>query len=154
MTLCFALKPGDIFQSYREITDDTALLCDGGTYDKADYPFLSGVLDGKTGSTATTFDVPDLKGRSPVGVGQGSGLTNRALNASGGEETHKLTVSEMPSHRHQTLPLTFALAQLGAGSPTYTTIGSTSPTSYTGGDGSHNNMQPWRGVYFYIVTGN
>ena len=43
---------------------------------------------------------PDLRGRFVLGAGTGSGLSARALNDQGGEERHKLTVDEMPSHAH------------------------------------------------------
>jgi len=43
---------------------------------------------------------PDLSGRFIVGAGQGNGLSNYAVGATGGEERHTLTIQEMPSHRH------------------------------------------------------
>lgn len=54
-------------------------LCDGGTY-----------YGTKT---------PDLSGRFVLGMGQ-SPTTNRVLKATGGSETHTLTLAEMPSHTH------------------------------------------------------
>ena len=39
-----------------------------------------------------------LAGRTIIGAGQGSGLTNRVIGSSGGEETHILTIDEMPRH--------------------------------------------------------
>ena len=48
----------------------------------------------------TTFYVPDLRGRSPVGAGAGTGLTTRALGATGGAETHQLVTGEIPAHNH------------------------------------------------------
>ena len=43
---------------------------------------------------------PDLRGRFVLGQGAGSGLTARTINEIGGEETHLLTSSEIPSHTH------------------------------------------------------
>jgi microcystin-dependent protein len=40
------------------------------------------------GDGSTTFGSPDLRSRSPVGVGQGAGLTNRVLGAYPGSESH------------------------------------------------------------------
>src|SRR6185437_10587695 len=56
------------------------------------------------GDGSTTFNLPDLQGRVPVGAGAGSGLTNRVLAAKGGEENHTLSVAEMPSHGHTATP--------------------------------------------------
>jgi microcystin-dependent protein len=46
-------------------------------------------------------NTPDLRGRFILGSGQGNGLTNRVIWQSGGEENHKLSVAEMPSHTHK-----------------------------------------------------
>ena len=43
---------------------------------------------------------PDLRGRFILGLGQGEGLTDRTINKTGGEETHTLSIKEMPSHNH------------------------------------------------------
>lgn len=52
------------------------------------------------GSTVNGRQTPDLRGRFVVGTGQGSGLTSRTLNQTGGEENHTLSYNEMPSHSH------------------------------------------------------
>lgn len=54
------------------------------------------------GDGRTTFALPDLRGRVPVGEGQGPGLTNRTLGSRGGEEQHQLTTNELPVHTHTT----------------------------------------------------
>lgn len=56
------------------------------------------------GDGRTTFGLPDLRGRAPLhsGSSNGPGLTTRPLGQRGGEETHSLTVQEMPSHNHPT----------------------------------------------------
>ena len=45
-------------------------------------------------------DTPDLRGRFILGAGQGNGLSPRLAGQVGGEEKHKLSVEEMPSHTH------------------------------------------------------
>ena len=52
------------------------------------------------GDGSTTFNLPDTRGRSPMGSGQGSGLTNRTLGSKLGEESHALTLAENGSHTH------------------------------------------------------
>jgi microcystin-dependent protein len=79
------------------------LLLDGTAIDKTVYAPLF-ALFGSTyntgGETASQFRLPDFRGRSPIGAGQGSGLTNRLLGARFGTETHTIAIAELPSHNH------------------------------------------------------
>jgi microcystin-dependent protein len=61
---------------------------------------LVGTLYGGNGTT--TFNLPDLRSRVPVGAGMGpgNGLTNYNNGAMGGLETVNLSVAQMPSHSH------------------------------------------------------
>ncbi|MCA9068980.1 MAG: tail fiber protein, partial [Planctomycetaceae bacterium] len=52
------------------------------------------------GDGRTTFGLPDLRGRVPIGTGQGPGLQNYNLGQKGGVETVTLTESNLPSHTH------------------------------------------------------
>ena len=52
------------------------------------------------GNGQTTFALPDLRGRMPVGVGQGPGLSNIDLGQVSGTETATLTKDQMPAHGH------------------------------------------------------
>jgi microcystin-dependent protein len=52
------------------------------------------------GNGTTTFALPDLRGRVPVGFGQGPGLSNRVIGEQFGTETVTLTTSQMPAHSH------------------------------------------------------
>src|SRR6478672_10112699 len=52
------------------------------------------------GNGQTTFALPDLRGRVPVGTGQGPGLSNYDLGQVSGSESVTLTVSQMPAHNH------------------------------------------------------
>jgi len=64
-----------------------------------DAPFtLIGTTYGGDGQT--TFALPDLRGRIPIHVGQGAGLSNRVLAESAGVESVTLTTQQIPSHAH------------------------------------------------------
>ena len=78
------------------------LLCDGSSKLVADYPALYAVIGVTYGGVlGTSFNLPDMRGRAPIGVGTGSGLTARTLAATGGVETHLLTGAESGIQTHQ-----------------------------------------------------
>lgn len=52
------------------------------------------------GDGRTTFAVPDLRGRAPIHLGSGPGLTPRRRGDMGGAETVALSSSQMPAHNH------------------------------------------------------
>ena len=52
------------------------------------------------GNGQTTFALPDLRGRVPVGVGNAPGLGTFNLGEKAGTQSHTLTVNEMPQHNH------------------------------------------------------
>lgn len=52
------------------------------------------------GDGRTTFALPDLRGRAPIGQGNGAGLSDYRLGQRGGVETVTLTQNELPSHTH------------------------------------------------------
>ena len=52
------------------------------------------------GDCRTTFALPDLRGRAPIGQGTGPGLTPRVMSQRSGQEYVTLTQLEMPIHTH------------------------------------------------------
>ncbi|MES2337511.1 MAG: tail fiber protein [Pseudomonadota bacterium] len=52
------------------------------------------------GNGTTTFALPNLQGRVPLGVGQGDGLPAYNWGQIGGTEFHSLSTNEMPQHLH------------------------------------------------------
>jgi microcystin-dependent protein len=59
---------------------------------------LLGVAYGGDGQT--TFGLPDLRGRLPVCVGQGPGLSDYDIGQQAGTESVTLTTAQMPMHNH------------------------------------------------------
>jgi len=52
------------------------------------------------GDGRTTFALPDLRGRTPLGSGQGPGLEQYEQGTTGGAETVTLQQNQMPAHSH------------------------------------------------------
>ncbi|MDQ6477210.1 tail fiber protein [Dyadobacter sp. LHD-138] len=52
------------------------------------------------GDGQTTFRLPDLRGRTPLGAGNGPGLSPYELGQSSGAESVTITLNEMPAHNH------------------------------------------------------
>jgi len=52
------------------------------------------------GNGTNNFQLPDLRGRAPIGQGQGPGLSNYVLGQASGTETVALNISNLPSHSH------------------------------------------------------
>lgn len=80
--------------------------------------------------------------------------SKHAAGTTGGEETHKLTVNEMPEHAHEcvgaTNPSSANFNYIALGSP-YTGTRTVS-VNKTGGDQPHNNMPPYLAVYIWKRT--
>lgn len=76
------------------------------------------------------------------------------IKKTGGEKTHTLTIEEMPSHKHIENYVGVGWKQDGA-SGTYCVSSALDPyreTGNTGGDKSHNNIQPYMVVYIWVRT--
>lgn len=65
---------------------DWVLACDGGSYQRVDYPTLYAVIDDSFKTGPDSFVVPDLRSRQVVGAGQGSGLDEYEVGDIGGTE--------------------------------------------------------------------
>src|SRR5260370_42412322 len=90
------------------------MVFDGRAVSRSTYSTLFGVISTTfgVGDGSTTFNVPDLRGRvvagkDNMGGSAASRLTSTTmspdgitLGATGGEQTHTLVTSEMPSHTH------------------------------------------------------
>jgi microcystin-dependent protein len=142
------------------------MFCDGRTLpisrNQALYSLL-GTMYGGDGQT--TFKLPDLRGRVPVGVGQGLGLTVRRLAETGGKETEQLTAQHLPPHAHPVR----AGAAASSATPTGMAYANAEPAdAYTqqvpnvafaqdtiteaGADQPHENVQPCLALNYIICV--
>lgn len=127
------------------------------------------------GDGKSNFALPDLQGRTPLGPGQGPGLSLYSLGESGGSETVTLASNEMPAHQHfargtntngtQGSPanappnngVVWGNTEEGNARLAYDdTAAPTVPMSsaamgVSGGDQPHNNRQPYLGLTFIIA---
>lgn len=152
------------------------LACDGGSYLADDYPELFTAIGTTYGGSGGSFNVPNLLDRVPVG--SGSSFSPAAF---GGEQTVTLDTSTMPSHSHGSdnptvidpshshvegtalptaitigagVPAPAAIPSVGSTAPAFTGISVLAGAIHsTGGDGAHNNMQPYLAVPFVIYAG-
>lgn len=127
------------------------MLCEGQELSRIEYDILFSAI-GTTygvGDGSTTFNLPNLKGRVITGIDSNDEDFD-TLGETGGEKTHTLTISEMPSHTHK--------QKLGGGITTTNIVAgegiigraNTSEVTSTGGDQPHNNLQPYI-VLNYII---
>ena len=78
---------------------------------------LLGVTHGGNGTT--TFQLPDMRGRTMLGAGSGNGL-DLALGSVEGTAKHALQITELPAHIHQMQAVdALATANVGTGGTTY-----------------------------------
>lgn len=118
------------------------------------------------GDGRTTFQLPDLRGRTAVGMGRGAGLSDRRLGQRSGQETHQLSQLEMPQHIHPTTlrgseedavstdPATGVLAAgalYHAGAPDVNFPANAITAGNAGGSQAHNNMQPYLVLNYEIA---
>lgn len=160
------------------------LICDGTAVSRDTYSALFNII-GTTygaGDGSTTFNLPDLQGRVPIGVSSG-----HALGTTGGAETVTLGTSQIPAHTHGSKSLSGAFAirkygndynmvpgvsgtctsssssSTGQGYSVDTTnsqynlqriqIDATHTHDSVGGGGAHNNMQPFITINYIISAG-
>lgn len=168
-----AVSPNPVgsLQAYAGASAPTGwLLCDGTSYSTSVYPELFNVLGYTYGGSAGNFNVPDLRGRMPIGAGNDGTAANNATRTRGDKggdtrmPTHNHGVTD-PGHYHGGISYggsgggppnnTASWTVGGASSGANSTFGNTGQTT-TGvsvnnaGAGSADNMPPFL-VTNYII---
>lgn len=143
-------------------------VCDGSLVSVQTYQVLFSLLGTIYGGDGvTTFGLPNLQGKLPIGQGTGAGLTQRVIGQTGGASEVTLTEAEMSAHSH-TLTATSANATqvdptnavLGIPAITFYEKGAAGPTKIknlsplavdnTGGTAPHNNLMPYMALNYII----
>ena len=157
------------------------LICNGQAVSRTKYSRLFDVIGTAygAGDGSTTFNLPNLQGRVPIGVS-----SSHALASTGGAETHTLTTAQIPAHTHGsksltgTINLRYGSVTGGAGgiigstettwsgshaivstttqsNPKYNHIDITATHEHTsvGSGSAHNNMQPYLTINYIIYVG-
>lgn len=135
-------------------------MCNGQSVPVNQNQALYAVIGNAYGGNSAAFNLPDLRGRIPVGSGTATTGTQYAVGSTGGSETVTLQIQELPAHSHAVkanqLPGTSDSPQNAffAGS-TIDLYANTAPNgtlrsaaiSSEGGNVAHDNMMP-----FYTLT--
>jgi microcystin-dependent protein len=146
------------------------LLCDGTSYATATYPDLFAAIGYQFGGAGANFNVPNLKGRVPVGI-DAAQTEFDTRGETGGAKTHALSTAELAVHSHGvTDPGHAHDIDVGGdvadpnGNPqgyansAYTKANSakTKVTGVTvnnaGSGNAHNNLQPYIALHYIIKT--
>ncbi len=141
---------GAVFMYASNSIPSNWLLCNGQEINREEYSNLFniiGTIYGE-GDGETTFNLPNLKGRVPIGKDDND-YDFDILGKTGGEKEHTLTINEMPNHNHK---IGVDNNTFGAGSyPNNRALEGTGlTTSSTGGGQAHNNLQPYI-ILNYII---
>lgn len=77
------------------------LICDGREVAISSYQMLYSIISTKYGGNGrTTFRLPDLRGRVPIGMGQPPGGSHYPIGEKGGNESITLSRENVPHHSH------------------------------------------------------
>lgn len=113
------------------------------------------------GDGRQTFGLPDLRGRVPIHMGQGPGLSNYIQGETGGAESTTLLIGNLPQHNHPLIATSEAgttsdpagayLGNTGALDREYNTSG-TNVQMNAGAIGIAGSSQPFNNLQPYLVV--
>jgi microcystin-dependent protein len=84
------------------------------------------------GNGVNNFALPDLRGRGPIGQGQGPGLPNITLGEMGGNNNVTILTQNLPAHTHT---VNVSTGSAGQSSPANNFLASPVDSTGTGGNG-------------------
>jgi len=141
------------------------LFCQGQLLQISQYEALYNLI-GTTygGDGQSTFGLPDMRGRTGIGMGTGAGLSSYVIGERGGVEQVTLTTNQMPQHNHGFACSTSAQGSAvpnnavpasgpniyNAGSPSVDFAGAT--ITMAGGNQPHANLQPFLVLNWCIAS--
>lgn len=128
--------------------------CNGASVSRTQYAELFAVISTTygAGDGSTTFNLPDLRGRTLVGM-DGAQTEFAALGQTGGEKSHTLTVAELPPHTHDVMMDSDTSPDGGTGAAASEDSFNRTLTDgamSTGGGETHNNLQPYMALKWII----
>lgn len=137
----------DNTDSLQDILAAVEALPSGGVSFDDVYPVGSIYLSVNNANPSTLFGGTweQIEDKFLLGAG-----TTHAGGTTGGEETHTLTIEEMPSHTH-TIPVG-VVGNSGTARSVIATNQQSRASDATGGDQPHNNMPPYIAVYIWKRT--
>lgn len=183
----FSLPAGLVFPYAGTSAPSGYLLCDGSAVSRSTYAalFTAVATTYGTGDGASTFNLPDLRGRVIAGqddmggasanrlTNQTGGLDGDTLGATGGAETHTLTVGQLADHTHTAGSYQTSFTRLNSSSGDFsngllrtdgdsTAVQTNSVSGSSGGvnnsgvsvNQAHNNVQPTIILNYIISTGS
>lgn len=101
--------------------------CQGQLLSIAEYTAMFALIGTMYGGDGqTSFALPDLRGRTPMGTGQGPGLSPMDEGQMGGTESITLSTQQMPIHNHA---LTVTSLTASATLKAFTTAGGSDQTN-------------------------
>ena len=126
------------------------LLCDGSSISRATYSDLFDVIGVSYGhgDGSTTFNIPELQGRVIIGAS-----INHVLAETGGEESHILTASEIPTHSHS-VPAHGHSSTITATTPSLSHTITQPAFTYTAPSGTANRTKTGKSGFYGTTSTN